>query len=358
MVKILSFVTALTLVAVSSVACRKPPAPETTTAAQGTGGQSPPAAAPRPADGSAQATAEPPPKPMPAVLPDVLARVNGEPVTKADFDRLVKNMELGNGPIPAERRDEILRGALDQLVTYTVMTQEAKARKVAVTDAEVDERLKQMRGNFPNEADFKKALAARSMSLEQLRTDARIDLMIGKMMDAEVAGAAAASDAEAQEFYKTNPDKFKQGESVRASHILILVDQKADEAAKKQARAKIDGLLQRVRAGEDFAKLAQEHSQDGSAQQGGDLGFFPRGQMVPAFEQVAFALQPGQVSDVVTTQFGHHIIKVIERRPATTVPYEQVSPRIVEYLSGQKKQQRANAFVEEAKKKAKIEVLV
>jgi peptidyl-prolyl cis-trans isomerase C len=334
-------------------ACRKPPSPENGAAPQGTAGQAPAASS---------ADAPPPvpatPKPMPAQLPDVLARVNGEPVTRTDFDRLVKNMELGSGPIPAERRDEVLRGALDQLVTYTLMTQEAKGRNISVTDAEVDGRLKQMQSQFPSEAEFKKALESRNMSLEQFRADARMDMMIAKMMDAEVASAPAATDAEARAFYDQNPDKFTQGETARASHILIRVDPKADDAAKKQARQKIDGILKRVQAGEDFAVLAREHSQDGSAQQGGDLGTFQRGQMVPAFDQAVFALEPGKVSDVVTTQFGHHIIKLAEKQGATTVPYEKVSPRIVEFLSGQKKQERADTFVEERKRKAKIEVLV
>jgi peptidyl-prolyl cis-trans isomerase C len=295
---------------------------------------------------------------MPAQLPDVLARVNGEPVTKTDFERLVKNMELGNGPIPAERRDEILRGALDQLVTYTVMTQEARARNVAVSDAEIDTQIKQMRAQFPTEDEFKKALAARNLTLDQFKKDTRVDLMISRMMEAEVKTAAAATDADARQFYDKNPEKFRQGEAVRASHILIMANEKADDATKKQARAKIDAILKRVRAGEDFAKLAQANSQDGSAQQGGDLNFFNRGQMVPAFDQAAFALKPGEVSDVVTTQFGYHIIKVTERRDATTVPFEQVSGRIVEFLSNQKKSERANAFIEAAKQKAKIEVLV
>ena len=345
------------VVAVS--ACRKPSSPPND-AAQGTAGQTagtPGTPAPASSSG-AETQAPPPPKPMPAELPAVLARVNGEAVTRTDFDRLVKNMELGTGPIPAGRRDEVLRGALDQLVTYTVMTQEAKARKIEVTDAEVDGRVKQMQSQFPSDAEFKKALAARNLSVDQLRADARMDMMIGKMLDAEVAGEAAATDAEAREFYDKNPDKFKQGESARASHILIKVEPNADETVKKQAREKIDGILKRVRAGEDFAALAREHSQDGSAAQGGDLGLFQRGQMVPAFDQAVFALEPGQVSDVVTTQFGHHVIKLAEKRGASTVPYEQVSPRILEYLSGQKKQQRADTFVEQAKKKARIEVLV
>jgi peptidyl-prolyl cis-trans isomerase C len=237
------------------------------------------------------------------------------------------------------------------------MTQEAKAKNVTVSDGEIDQRIKQMRGQA-SDADFQKALDARSMSAEQLRTDARVQLTIEKMMDAQVADVAGASDAEARDFYQKNPDKFKQGESVRASHILLRVDPNAPEPTKKQARTRINQILKRARSGEDFAALAKQHSQDGSAQQGGDLGYFEREQMVPAFSEAAFSLKPGHVSDVVTTQFGYHIVKVTDRKAAATVPFEQVSGQIVEYLSSQKKQERASQFVDAAKKRARIEVLI
>jgi peptidyl-prolyl cis-trans isomerase C len=340
MKKVFVALCAVTLLA-ASLGCRKPPSASTTASAQ-----------------TPEQTPKAPPKPLPAQLPDVLAKVNGEPVKKADFDRLVKNMELGNGPIPADRRDEILRAALEQLITYNVLMQEAKSRNVTVSDAEVDARLKQMRGQFPTEAEFAKAVEARGMSLDQMKIDTKRDLEIKKMMDEEVAQAGPATEIEAKAFYDKNPDKFTQGEAVRASHILIMVDQKADDATRKKAREKIDGVLKQARSGQDFAALAKEHSQDGSAAQGGDLNFFPRKQMVPQFETAAFALQAGQISDVVETQFGYHIIKVTDRRAATTVPFTQVSAKIVEFLTGQKKQDRATAFIEQTKKKAKIEVLV
>lgn len=333
----------LALVLVSAAGCRKTPAAETTAAAQT------PAAAPE---------APAAPKPLPAELPDVLARVNGQPVTRTDFDRLVSNIEAGRGPIPPERRDEVLRAALDQLITYTLMKQEAAARKLVVAEADVESQLQQMQKQFPNDAEFKKALTARNTSVDQLKADARTDMAIDRMVEAELATTTAATEAEAKAFYDQNPDKFQQGEAVRASHILIMANGKADEATKKAARAEADALLKRARAGEDFAALAKEHSDDGSKEQGGDLGFFQRGRMVPEFDKAAFALEPNQISDVVTTQFGYHIIKLMEKKGATTVPYDQVKGQIVEYLTNQKKQQRVEAFIEEAKKRATIEVLV
>jgi peptidyl-prolyl cis-trans isomerase C len=309
-----------------------------------------------PAQKPAEAPA--PPKPMPAELPEVLARVNGQPVTKGDFDRLIKNVEAGRGPIPADKRDEVLRAALDQLITYTVLKQEAAARKQTVPEADVDAQVAQMQKQFKDEAEFAKALAARNATVEQLKADARVDMSINKMMEAELASTTAATDADAQDFYTKNPDKFKQPETVRASHILVKIEKEDGEAAKKEKRAKIDAVLKRAKAGEDFAALARENSADGSAAQGGDLGFFPRGQMVPPFDQTAFALKPGEISDVVTTEFGYHIIKLTEKKEGSLVPLEQVKPKVIEYLTTQKKQERVDAFINEAKKRAKIEVLV
>ena len=294
---------------------------------------------------------------MPAQLPDVLARVNGEAVTKSDFDRLVVNMELSSGPIPVARRDEVLRSMLDQLITYTAMTQQARTENVAVTETEIEGRITEMRRGS-SAADFQKALEARKITPEQLRADARLQLAIEKLLEAHVADAAAATDAEARAFYQNNPEKFKQDDRVRASHILLKVDPKAPETTREQARGRMAGLLKRVRGGEDFATVAAKHSQDGSARNGGDLGYFTRPEMVAPFSQAAFALQPGEISDIVTTEYGYHIIKVTERKPATTVPYDEASAQIVEFLTRRKKQERASQFVDEVKKRARIEVLV
>jgi peptidyl-prolyl cis-trans isomerase C len=336
-----------------AAACRKPPASSSSTTTSSPSGTSVPAGQ------TAQPAAPAPPKPMPAELPAILARVNGEEITKVDFDRLITNMEASaRQPVPAERRDEIFRKALDELVTYKILSQETRARKIAVTDEEVESTIKQMRSQLPNEQEFKKALAARGVTLEKLKSDTRLDIGINKMMEAEAGTQPAPGDAQVREFYDKNPDKFKQDEACRASHILFKVEESADAATKKKAKDQAEGVLKEARAGADFAELAKKYSADGSAQQGGDLNFFTKGQMVPAFDQAAFALKPGQISDIVTTQFGYHIIKVTERRAASTVPFEQVSARIKEYLTEQQKQHKVEAFIELLKQKAKIEVLV
>ena len=341
---------------VSVGACNKPPAGQTAA-----NGATPPAVAGQGSGTPPGAPAPPPPpKPVPAVLPAVVARVNGEDIKKEDFEKMIKTVESNaRQPIPPDRRDEILRNLLDQLVVYTLLNQEAKARNLTATDAEIDVKLQQVRQQFPTQEAFEKALKERNITVEGFKQDARMDVNANKVMEAELSSVPGPSDAEAKDFYAKNPNEFKQEEAVRASHILIKVEPGADAAAKSKAKATIDGVLKKVKAGQDFGKLAHEYSQDqGSAAQGGDLNYFPKGQMVPEFSAVAFALQPGQVSDVVTTQFGYHIIKVTDRKPGRTVPFEEAAPQIKGFLEQKKKQEKQNAFVEGLKKKAKIEVLI
>ena len=347
---------ALVIVTCALSGCRKPAAENKTTE------QKPAATAAATAPtGSAAAQQAPEPvktepiKPVPEAIPTVVARVNGENVAKADFDRLLKQMEMQAGqPVPKERRDEVYRAVLDQLVTYTALEQEARNRGIKISDAELkqvsDARIAELRKQIPDEAAFKKALAERNMTLDQLRANMRKDLAINKMMEAELASAPGVTDADVKDFYDKNPDEFT---GVRASHILIKPDG-FDEASKKKARTAIDDVLKQAKAGTDFGELAKKHSSDGSAQQGGDLGFFTKGRMVPEFSNAAFKLQPGQISDVVETQFGYHIIKVTERKD---VPMTEASEKIRSFLATKKRDDQQQAFVASIKGKSKIEVL-
>ncbi len=308
-------------------------------------------------DGTPQAEpAKAPVAPVPDVLPAVVARVNGVEIPAAELEKAVRNLEANVGQqIPAERRSEIYRGILDQLVDQRLLEQEAAARSIKATDAEVNAGIEQMKQQAPNAEAFAKALASRKMTEADLRSEARQRLTVDKLLTAEVEPKAAVTEADIADFYKKNPQFFMQPEAVRASHILI----KADSAeAKAAAKAKADDLLRQIKGGADFAALAKEHSNDGSAASGGDLGFFPRGQMVKPFEDAAFALKPGEVSNVVESEFGYHIIKAAEHRSARTVPLAEVSDRIAQALRQQKQQQLAQEFVQSLKGKAKVEILM
>ena len=297
---------------------------------------------------------------MPAQLPDVLARVNGDTITTGDFERALKSIEQrAGGPVPADRRDEIYRGLLDQLVSIHLLRQEVTAQKVAIPDADLEKRMAEVMQQFPSKDVFAEMLKNQDTTLEKFRTEQRQDLAINKMLGDALKDKVAATPAQIDEFYKQNPDRFKQGERVRASHILIAVPQGADAVTKTQARTKAEGLLKKVKAGGDFAALAKENSQDpGSAIQGGDLGYFQPGQMVPEFNEVAFKLAPGTVSDLVETQFGFHIIKVVEKQTARTVPLDEVRPQLTQFLENQNRQRETQAFVAGLRAKGKVEILI
>ena len=273
---------------------------------------------------------------MPATLPSVLAHVNSENVTKADFERLLRNIELNNrAPVPADRRDEIYRKVLEELVTYTLLKQEAKARNFTATDAEVEEQLNTMKQAARGEDAFKKALAERKMTLERLKTDARTEISIAKMMNAQVANATEATDAEAQGLLRQESrpvqarrDRPRQPHPPDGRPERRRGDQAADQDEDRRASSSAP------RAARTSPRSPSRTLRTGAPPQGGDLGYFPKEKMVPAFSDVAFALKTGEISDVVTTQFGVHIIKVTDRKPAGTVPLEEVSPRVKEYLTG------------------------
>jgi len=289
-----------------------------------------------------------------------MARVNGEAISKTDFDAAVKALEANAGqPVPTDQRDAVFRGVLDQLIGYRLLIQETKTRNVAVTDAEIDARIGQIKQQFPSEEAFKQVLEQRNMTLEKLRSDARDDMRVTKMLQTELEAKVTVTPAQIDDFYKQNPEQFQQAESVHASHILISFPQNADAAAKQAARAKAETILKDVKAGKDFATLAKANSQDpGSAPNGGDLGFFQRGQMVPAFDEAAFKLAPGEVSELVETNFGYHIIKVAEKQAARTVPLDEVRPQVQQFLEGQNRQTQTQAFVQTLRTKGKVEIFI
>jgi len=320
-----------------------------------------PAAAPVQAPGQTRPQTTPavaPPKPVPAQLPEVVARVNGESIGRAEFESAVRSLEArAGGQVPADQRDRVYRGVLDQLIAYRLLVQESKSRKMDIFDTDIDARVAAIKKQFPTEEAFKQTLAQQKMTEAQLREDTKADLLVAKMLDFEIKVSVPLQEVTA--FYQQNPDKFQQSERVRASHILIRLPEKADEKVKQEARAKAADVLKQVTSGQDFGSLAKQHSQDpGSAPSGGDLGYFQQGQMVGAFERAAFALKPGEVSDIVETPFGFHIIKVVDKQPARTVPIDEVRPRIEQFLQNQQREKQTQAFVESLRTKGKVEVFI
>jgi peptidyl-prolyl cis-trans isomerase C len=381
-VSVRPLISLLALALATATACSKPPATATSqqTAAPPTPATvTPPAPAPQPATGqatpgaatpgaatpgaapaAATPAAPPGPKPVPAVLPQVLAKVDGQPIGRAELEAAIKAAETNAGrSIPAEQRDTVYRNLLDQVILFKLLSNEAKVRGIVVTPQEVTDRMTQIKGQFPSEAEFQKTLTEHKTTITQLEAEQRRDLLHAKTIEAEVAPKVTVTPQDLDAYYKANPKQFVEPETVRASHILIAIPQNATPEQKQAARTEAEGVLKRAKAGEDFAALAKQYSKDsGSAAVGGDLNYFPKEQMVPPFSAAAFALKPGEISNLVETQFGLHIIKLTDRRNGRTVPLTEVSERLSNFLKQRRQQEMMQQYLQSLKAKYRVEILI
>lgn len=299
----------------------------------------------------------------PEELPAVVARINGQEIKKEELlDRAQKlRTELASaGAGEAPLNTQFYREVLNTLVAQALLQQEAREQGFKVTDAEVDQQIAALKGRFPDAEKFKQALASQGLSEERLRTEMYREGAVQKLVEAKVFSAVNVTDADAKDFYDKNQDKMKQPPRAHLRHILVGVDAKATDADKQKARAKADDLLKRAQGGEEFAKLASENSDDpGSKARGGDLSWIMPGQTVPPFEKAAFALsKPNEISPVVETQFGYHVIQLVERQEASTVPFDQAKERITNFLKQRQVQEKLQAHVEELKAKGKVETFI
>lgn len=290
---------------------------------------------------------------------DMVAVVNGTIITQGEFDRVL-NYELRRAAqsgqqIPENQMAQIENNILDSLIIGELLFQESKKKGVQVKPETVTEQLMMVKQRFPSEAEFKKALEENTITESKIKADIKRDMAIKQLIDKEVDQKVKVTEEETKTFYDTNPQLFQQPERVRASHILIKVDEGASEEKKAEARKKIEEIQQKVKKGEDFADLAKTYSEGPSAPRGGDLDFFGRGQMVKPFEDAAFSLKPNETSDIVETRFGYHLIKVVDRQPAKMIAYADVKDRIDKHLKDQKLRTERQLYFDKLKKDAKIE---
>lgn len=290
---------------------------------------------------------------------DKAAVVNGTVITQADLEREMdgarqRASRMGK-PLGASQLLEIKKEAIERLIERELLYQESKKKGTKVDEAALKEQIEAMKKRFPSEAEFKNALTKMNLSEASMKAEFRRGMAIQEFVDKEFVQKTTVSDKDKKAYYDSNPNFFKQPEQVKASHILVNVDPKGDASQKAEARKKIEEVKKKLKKGEDFAALAKEYSQCPSSAKGGDLGFFKQGQMVKPFEEVAFALKPGKVSDIVETRFGYHVIKVVDKKPASTIPYEEVKDRLGEYLKQDKVKKEVSLYLEKVKQKAKIE---
>ncbi len=293
------------------------------------------------------------------------ATIDGENImeseVQAKIDKEVERMkqQLTEDQI-AEYKPRMHKRIVQDMVMQKLLTNKVKQNGITVTEEEFKAELdKQLKSQNMTEEDFKALLEAYGRSFEEQKQQIMNGMAVKKMIEQQMAGTVKdANDRQIREFYDKNLRMYTTPEQVKASHILIGTSSNEPNSdpntVKEAAKAKALELLEKVRNGEDFAELAKQYSSCPSGKNGGDLGFFGKGQMVPEFEKAAFDLKVGQVSDVVETKFGYHIIKLTDHKDESVKPFDDVKAEIAEQLNNETKQRFAMDYIRKIQEQAKI----
>jgi len=262
-----------------------------------------------------------------AADPEILARVGNKNITKADIEALISFYPANQQAIIRmdPKNEEAL---LNNYVTILAVAETAR------------------RQGFDKEKNMRKQI--------QILSD---EHLAKGYVQKNVLSKVKVTDKDVDEYYKNHPKEFEKPETVKARHILIGFKGDMTEDQKKELRKKAEDVLKKAKGGDDFAQLASEYSDDpGSKTKGGELGYFPKGNMVPEFENAAFNLKPGEISDVIETPYGYHIIKVEDKKAAEMPAYDSIKEQVRVKATQDAEQKKINEFIEKAKKDTKATI--
>jgi len=303
---------------------------------------------------------------------DVAVTINGIDITESQIDeKIAPQMErMANQPgrkmppsLLEQSRSQLKQRIIEDMIVETLLDEKVKENNIVITEEDVTNQINKMlaQGKMSSLDDLKALLEARGTNYDQWKEQMQFPrrLAYQRLMEAQFDDQVNITEEDAQKYYSENIKQFEQPEQVRASHILIkpdLSDPNTDpNLAKAAAKARAEVFLEQIKAGSDFEQLAKENSDDpGSAQNGGDLNFFGKGQMIPPFEKAAFELEVGQISDVVETRYGYHIIKVTDHKDAGVTTFEEVKEDLINMLKERKKNELASQYIEDLKAGATI----
>jgi len=288
-----------------------------------------------------------------------VAVVNATVITQSALDRdllaIRKRFTRSGKALKDSQLPAIRKEVLENLINRTLLFQESVKQGVKVDDKLIKKQLADMKKRYDNAADFEKKLDEANLTEKDLKKQILVGMAVQKLIDQKFVQKIKITDEEAKTYYEANIQRFSQPEQVKASHILIKVDPKADKAKTAEAKAKIEKIQKKIKDGGDFAALAKEFSEGPSAPKGGDLGYFGPGRMVKPFETAAFGMKPDEVSDIVKTRFGYHLIKVTDKKAAKQITFDEVQDKLKQFLKQQKVQKEVETYLKQLKESAKIE---
>jgi peptidyl-prolyl cis-trans isomerase C len=323
---------------------------------------------PAPKDG-----AEPKDGDQPAETPDAvaekpassgtgpIARVNGKEISRDDFDqqmtRTRSRFERAGREIAPALENRLKENLIRKLVDDELIRQKAEAEDIKVSDDEVTAKFEEHKKRFGSDQSFTSFLERTKQTPEDVQRDLQKNLVRDRLFEKLMADQTPTED-DAKKYFEENKEKYKQRESVRASHILFKVAKTAPAEERKAKEAKAKEILALAKAKDaKFDELARAHSDGPTKSRGGDLGLFSRGRMVKEFEDAAFKAKPGAVIGPIETQFGFHVIKVFEKKPERQREYDEVKDSILTSLKARAKSKATREIIANLKTEAKVEIL-
>ena len=296
-----------------------------------------------------------------AVVDRVVAVVNKEIITLSEVEKwtnpLKQEIVIGDRLEKHERMETLCRQVLDKLIEEKLIDQEVKKSGIKVTSKEIEATLEEVkRRNAATQEDLEKALKTEGLTLETYKKQIEKGIQRQKLIQWSVKVEAKAGEEELKDFYKRNIDRYATNETYRTSHILFIIPKEATPEAMAEVRKKAKKVLEKIKEGEDFEEMARLHSEDASSKNGGDLGYFKRGELVPAFERAALRLKVGEVSELVRTEFGFHIIKLVDRKGTEPLPFEEVKEKVRADYQESEMEKAFRQYITTLKEKSIIEI--
>ncbi len=296
------------------------------------------------------------------VDPNAVAVVNGESISREDLElslnTLLNQYRQMGIQLDSARVDTLKHKILDSMVAGVLLFQESVKEGIEVAEDEVNREIAAMKSQYPNEETYLESLTNQGLTEEKVREQISRNVSIRKLLDEKIAGEIVIPREDKLEYYETNKERYRHDNQIAARHIVVTMKEDDAPESKENKQDLLNDLRERALGGEDFTALAVEYSEGPTSSRGGDLGFFSRGQMVKEFEDAAFAMKPGEISEVIQTPYGLHLIQVYDQRPAGLSSFEEVEGSIEEMLKRPMINDAVNSRVEALKEAGTVEIFL
>jgi parvulin-like peptidyl-prolyl isomerase len=300
--------------------------------------------------------------PAAAVVDRIVAVVNNDIITLSELNRTIEPFIKNMGKTQnIQGNEELVNRArkivLGSMINNMLINQEASKLGIVVDEKDVDQALTNMLKEKKISMDrFREILSERGVTMDDYKKEMRTQIVRMRVVGKEIRSKIGVSNEEIGEYYAKHRGEYEGKESVRILQILIIVPEDTVDEKRDILRKNAEGILERLKQGESFAELAMKYSQGPAAQAGGDLGFIEKGVMFPTVDKAAFQLKVNEISDVIASPVGFHIIKIADKRGAGVKPLEDVRDEIKESITNEKAQKKFEEWIEERRKKSLIEV--